>query len=106
MLRVGERVDKPAQDRLRVADERHRGLMHARRLLGIGIDADDRDVVVDAPLRERVIHPRADAEHDVGLAPELAAERQRHAEGIAAVEHAAAAPIAEHRRLQHVRRGP
>ena len=41
------------------------------------------------------------AEHHVGLAPQLVAERQRHAERIAAVEHAAAAAIAEHRRLQH-----
>ena len=41
------------------------------------------------------------AEHHVGLAPQLVAERQRHAQRIAAVEHAAAAAIAEHRRLQH-----
>ena len=59
--------------------------------------------VVDAPLPELDQHAGADAEHHVGLAPEVAAERQRDAQRIAAVEHAAAAPIAEHRRLQHRR---
>jgi len=40
---------------------------------------------------------------NVGLAPELAAERQRDAEWIARVEHALAAPkAAQHRRLQHL----
>ena len=68
---------------------------------GIGIDADDLDVLVDAPLLELDQHAGADAEHHVGLAPQLAAERQRDAQRIAAVEHAAAAAIAEHRRLQH-----
>ena len=67
----------------------------------VGIDADDLDALVDAPLPELHQHARADAQHHVGLAPQLVAERQRHAERIAAVEHAAAAPIAEHRRLQH-----
>ena len=51
--------------------------------------------------RSWIEHARADAEHHVGLAPQLAAERQRDAQRIAAVEHAAAAAIAEHRRLQH-----
>ena len=50
---------------------------------------------------ERMEHPRADADDHVGLAPKLAAERERYAQRIAAVEHAASAPIGEHRRLQH-----
>ena len=54
-----------------------------------------------APLPELDQHAGADAQHHVGLAPQIAAERQRHAQRIAAVEHAAAAAIAEHRRLQH-----
>ena len=70
-------------------------------LLGVGIDADDRKIAVDAPCAELGEEPRADRQHDVGLAPQLAAERQCHAQRIAAVEHAAAAAIAEHRRLQH-----
>ena len=41
------------------------------------------------------------ASTDVGFAPQFAAERQRHAQRVAAVEHAAAAAIGEHRRLQH-----
>ena len=40
------------------------------------------------------MQPGADAKHDVGLGPKIVAERQRDAEGIAAVEHAAAAAIA------------
>ena len=89
------------QDRLGVAGQRHRGLVQAVVLLRIGIDADDRQLAVDAPLPELDEQPRADRQHHVGLAPQIAAERQRHAQRIAAVEHAAAAAIAEHRRLQH-----
>ena len=75
--------------------------MQAARLLGIGVDADDLDVLVHAPLAELDQHAGADAQHHIGLAPQLAAERQGHAQRIAAVQHAAAAPIAQHRRLQH-----
>ena len=71
-----ERVDQPAQDRRGIADQRDRRPAEAFRLLGIGVDADDREVVVDAPLGEAVEQPRADAEHHVGLAPQFAAERQ------------------------------
>ena len=58
------------------------------------------ELAVDAPLPELDEQARADREHHVGLAPQIAAERQRDAQRIAAVEHAAAAPIGEHRRLQ------
>ena len=75
-----QHVEQPAQDRLGVADQRDRRLGDARRLLGIGIDADDREIVVDAPLRERHEQMGADAEHDVGLGPQFVAERQRDAQ--------------------------
>ena len=39
------------------------------------------------------------AEHGIGLAPQLVSERERDAERIAAIEHAATAPEREHRRL-------
>jgi len=71
-------------------------------LLGIGIDANDCEFAVDTPFAQRCEEPRADRQHDVGLTPQIAPERQRDAERIAAVEYTAAAPIAEHRRLQHV----
>jgi hypothetical protein len=44
--------------------------------------------------------PGANREHCIGLAPELVAKRQHHAEQIATVDHPAAAPEAHHRRLQ------
>ena len=97
-----ERVDQPPQDRRGIADQRHLRLAQARRLFAVGIDAHDLQVAIDAPLRHRIEQPGADAEHRVGLAPQLAPERQRDAERIAAVEHAAAAPVGEHGRLQHV----
>ncbi len=102
--RIGfrQRVDQSAQDRRGVADQRDLRLVQARRLLAVGIDAHDLQILVDAPGRHRIEQPRADAEHRVGLAPQVAAERQRDAERVAAVEHAAAAPVGEHRRLQHV----
>ena len=96
-----QHVEQAPQDRLGVADQRDRRLVQAAGLLRIGVDADDLEVLVDAPLPELDQHAGADAEHHVGLAPQLVAERQRHAQRIAAVEHAAAAAIAEHRRLQH-----
>ncbi len=71
-----ERIDQAAQDRRSVADQRDRRPAEALRLLGIGIDADDREVVVDAPLGEAEEQPGADAEHHIGLAPQFAAERQ------------------------------
>ena len=74
-----------------------------RRLFRVGIHRDDREIVVDAPHRVLEEQPRADRQHHVGLAPQLVAERQRHGERIAAIEHAlAAAEAAQHRRLQHL----
>ena len=46
----GQGVDEAAQDRRGIADEPDRRLTHALRLLGVEIDADDREVVVDAPV--------------------------------------------------------
>ena len=68
----------------------------------VGIDAHDLQILVDAPCRERHQQPGADRQHRVGLAPQFASERQRDAERIAAVEHAAAAPVGQHGRLQQV----
>ena len=52
----GQHVEQAAQDRLGITDERHRRPAQPLRLLGIGIDADDRKIVVDAPLGERIEH--------------------------------------------------
>ena len=71
----GQFVDEPPQDRRGIADQRDRRLAEALGLLGIGIDADDREIVVAAPLRELREQPRADREHHVGFAPQVAAER-------------------------------
>ncbi len=101
MLR--QEVDEAAQDRLGVTHQGHGGRLEARRLLGIGIDADHREVVVQAPLVERVVQVGADGEHHVGLGPFLVPERERHAQGIAGIEHAAAAPEGQHRGLQQAR---
>ncbi len=76
--------------------------MLARGLVAVIIDAHDLQIFVDAPLRHGVEQPRADREHRIGLAPQVAAERQRNAERAAAVEHATAAAVGEHGRLQHV----
>ena len=96
-----QHVDEPAQNRGGVPHQRDRRSMHARGLRRVGVDPDHREVVVGSPMLERMEHPRADADDHVGLAPQFAAERERDAQGIAAVEHAAAAPIGQHRRLQH-----
>ena len=97
-----QHVEQAAQDRLGVADQRDGRLVQARRLLRIGVDADDRRGSSSMPHCWSWISMRVPtAEHHVGLAPQFVAERQRHAEWVAAVEHAAAAAIAEHRRLQH-----
>ncbi len=74
-----------------------------RRLVRIGVDRDDRQVVVHAPHGVLEEQPRADREHHVGFAPQFVAERQRDGERIAAVEHAlAATETAQHGRLQHL----
>ena len=103
MIDARQRVDQPAQDRRGIADQRDLRLVQARRLLA-GRHRRGRSArsLVDAPLRAAGSSSRVPtAEHRVGLAPQFAAERQRDAERIAAVEHAAAAPIGQHRRLQH-----
>jgi len=100
---AGKRVDKAAQDRTCIADEGCSGWRESFGLLGIGVDADDGEARVDAPLRKAVEQASADGEHHIGLAPQFAAERQRDAERIAAVEHAPAAPIGKYRRLQQPR---
>ncbi len=74
-----QRVDQAAQNAAGVANERHGGACEPFRLFGIGVDADDGELGIDAPLREAVEQPGADAEHHVGFAPQFAAERQRDA---------------------------
>ena len=100
-LWAGSTSSRRSRIGLRVADQSRGGLVQPARLLRVGVDADHLELLVHAPLAELDQHARAHAQHDVGFAPELVRERQRHAERIAAVEHAAAAAIAEHRRLQH-----
>ena len=51
MLVLRQRVDQLAQDRRGIADQRDGGLVLARRLFRVGIDADDLEVLVDAPCR-------------------------------------------------------
>ena len=68
------------QDRCGIAGERHRRFVQAAVFLGIGIDADDLEHAIDAPLPELNEQPRADRQHHVGLAPYFVAQRQRDAE--------------------------
>ena len=98
-----EDVEQPAQDRRRLADQRHLGLCHARGFVRIGVDADDRQIAIDAPLQQRHMQVGADGEHHVRFRPQFVAERQVDGKRIAIVEDAAPAPIGKHRRLQHVR---
>ena len=93
--------EQALQDRLGVADERHPGPLPAIVFLRIGIDADDGEVAIDAPFAKLHEQPGADREHRVGLAPQFVPQRQGDAERAAAIENAAAAPIGQHRRLQH-----
>ena len=78
---AGERVDQPAQDGRGVADQRHLRLAHARRLLGVGVDAHHGELAVDAPDGERV-ELGADRQHRVGLAPQIVADRQVDENGL------------------------
>ena len=103
MYWLAECVDQFAQHRRGVADQRHLGLVLTPRFVGVGVDAHDLQVFVDAPMRHRIQHLGADAEHRVGFAPQLPAKRQSDAERIAVVQHSAPAPVRHHRRLQHAR---
>ncbi len=98
-----QHVEQAAQDRLCRADQRDRGFGEPRRLLRIGIDADDREIAVDAPMQEWHVQMRAHGQHHVRLGPQVAADRQVDRERIAIVEHAAAAAVGEDRRLQEMR---
>ena len=98
-----QHVEQAAQDRLCRPDQRDRGFGEPRRLLRIGIDANDRKVAVDAPMQEWHVQVRAHGQHHVRLGPQVAADRQVDRERIAIVEHAAAAAIGEDRRLQEMR---
>jgi hypothetical protein len=75
--------------------------VQAAGFFGVGVDPDDLDALVHAPLAELHQHAGADPQHHIGLAPKLAAERQGDAQRVSAVEHAATAAIAEHGGLQH-----
>ena len=98
-----QRGEQAAQDRRGVADQRDGRLVQAVVLLGVGIDADDRRARVDAPVPElgssRVPTPSTTSASPHSSRPSGSVDAER----IAAVEHAAAAPIGEHRRLQHRR---
>ena len=86
-----------------VAGEPDLGLANAIELLGVDIDLDQRELVVSAPVRELKLQPRADRDHDIGLRPQRMAARQRVAERMAIVEHAASAAIGHDRRAETLR---
>ena len=97
-----QHVEQALQDRLGVADQRDRRLVQTR--AGSSGSASTRmivEVVVDAPLLELesacVPTPSTTSASPHSSRPSGRVTLKR----IAAVEHAAAAPVAEHRRLQH-----
>ena len=91
---------EPRQNGRRVAGEADLGLSNAVELVRVDIDLDERELVVGAPAAERKLESRPDREHDVGLRPQRMAARQRVAERMAIVEHAAPAAIGHHRRAE------
>ena len=97
---VREMLVEPRQHGGGVAGEPDLGRANPVELLGIDVDLDQRELVVGAPVRELKLQPRADRKHHVGLRPQRMAARQRMAERMAIVEHAASAAIGHDRRTK------
>src|SRR5205823_6605592 len=72
----------------RVAEQRSLARAMADHLLRIDLDANDLERIVDAPADELRMQARADAEHHIGLGPQLMAGREWQAQLVAAVDHA------------------
>ena len=96
-------VEQAAQYRRGVPDQRDLGFGDARRLVRVGIDTDNGQIAIDAPLQQRHVQMGADAKDDIGLGPQFAAERQVDRKRIAIAQDAAAPAIGEDRRLQQMR---
>ena len=60
----------------RLADQRDLGLCDTRGLVRIGVDPDDSQIAVDAPVQQRHVQMGADRKHRIGFRPEFVAERQ------------------------------
>ena len=71
-----QHVEQPAQDWRRLADQRDLGLGDPRGFVGIGVDADDRQIAVDAPMQQRHVQVGADRKHRIRFRPQFVAERQ------------------------------
>ena len=66
----------------------------------VGVDLDDGELVVDAPVDARPLQPRADREHHVHLRPHRVRAGDHMGERMAVVHHALAAPIGRDRRAE------
>ena len=65
----GQFCQQGAQGDGRIAQQRAGGAAEAADLLGVDVEADDRQVVVDTPVALLPVKPRADREHRVGGFP-------------------------------------
>ena len=74
-------------------------------LVGVDVDLDDRQIGVGAPVHDRPFHAAADAEHDVGVGPQVVSDRQRREQRMGGRDHAVTHPARRHRRLQQCRQG-
>ncbi|MEI2735734.1 MAG: hypothetical protein V9G24_13615 [Rhodoblastus sp.] len=89
-----------------VGDQRGLG---ARETVGLGridVDAENLEVLVEAPFVLADQQARADAEHDIGLLPQAMADRHGNGQAVAAVDHAAARGDRRRRALRAVRQAP
>ena len=98
-----QKIEQSLQDRPGIPDQRDLWFGDARRRFRIHVDGNDSEVAIEAPLQERHVQMRTDAEHHVRFGPQFVAERQVDRKRIAIAQHAAAAAIGENRRLQQMR---
>ena len=74
-------------------------------LVGVDVDLDDRQVVVGSPVHDRPFHAAADADHDIGVSPQVVSDGQRCEEWVRGRDHPVTHPARRHRRLQQRRQG-
>ena len=70
--------------------------------LAVGVDADDLQRIVEAPVLLLRLQARADREHHIGLAPEAVAGRRGDREAMAPVDHALAHAAGHDRRVEQL----
>ena len=98
-MHIGEPIDEQRHDLSGVAVDAERTQAVAVEFVAVGVDLDQVESC-RAPLQQRELDARSDAQHEIDIGPHAVSEAHRSKQGIGLVEHAVTHPSGRHGRLQ------